>query len=126
AQLCEPADSHNGDDGVFPCVEELDRLRPEVVEIVEPVLHVSAHGSLAVHRATVIDRALDRPVVDVVRPELGEGIQVTTVGGGSRVADGFDVLLRHRPRSISRNALAFLAGAVAQVSREPAPKKTWR
>jgi hypothetical protein len=27
----------NGDDGVFPCVEELDHLRPEVVEIVEPV-----------------------------------------------------------------------------------------
>src|SRR4029450_12014719 len=88
AQLCEPADSHNGDDGVFPCVQELDRLRPEVVEIVEPVLHVSGHRSLAVHRATVIERARDRPVVDVVRPEVGPGIQVTTVEGGSRVGGG--------------------------------------
>src|SRR5829696_10487960 len=71
------------------------------------VLQVGADGLLAVDRAGVIGCALCRPVVDVVRQVPGPGIQVAALEGLSRIADGLYVLLRHRPRSISRWSAAF-------------------
>src|SRR5215207_6830479 len=101
-QLGAAADSGDGDDVVLARVDQLDRLAHEVVEGVLPVLHVGAHGVLAVDRAGVIGCALCRPVVDVVRQVPGPGIQVAALEGLSRIADGLYVLLRHRTRSISR------------------------
>ena len=101
AQLGSSADPHDPDDLVLSGFIELDRLQGEVVERVPPVLDVGAQSILAPDRARVIGRTLGRPVVDVVGPELEPCIEVAAVEGRGRVADGLDVLLRHRPPSIS-------------------------
>src|SRR5690242_15451968 len=66
----------------------------------------------------VIERTLSRPVVDVVRAVLVEKrIQIATVVGHERIADGLEVLLRHRRRSISRRSAAFHARRLLQQTR---------
>jgi hypothetical protein len=96
------ADPNGRDDLVFSCVDQLNGLGSELVERVEPVLYVSADVVLAMHRPTVVGRPLDGAVVDVLSEVLKEAINPTPgkrlVGGSG----GFHVLLRHRPRSISR------------------------
>jgi hypothetical protein len=62
-----------------------------------------------VHRATVIERTLGRPVVDIVRPVFGDRVEVMAVVRIEAGFHGFHVLLRHRPRSISLPARHFLA-----------------
>ena len=103
------ADPPDRDDLVFSCLDHLDGLGSEIVEQVEPVLHEGAQGVLSMDRAMVIERTLGRPVVDVVRRVLEKCIQVATVEGRESIAGGLDVLLRHRPCSISRRSTAFHA-----------------
>jgi hypothetical protein len=86
----EPQDRHD----LFVCrVDQLQRLGPKVVERVEPVLEMGPYGVLAMHRATVVERTLDSPVIDVVRQVLEPGIQVATVERRSRISDDLHVLL---------------------------------
>jgi hypothetical protein len=87
---------------VLSRVDQLHRLHLDVVEHVEPVLHIGAYGILAVHRAGVIECTLGRPVVDVVRPEVAHGVRASLGEGFEATAHQLHVVLRHRLRSISR------------------------
>src|SRR3954469_7206967 len=56
----------NRDHRVSTGVDQFDRLHPEPVEHVDPVLEVRAQRVRALYRAPIIDGTLDCPVVDIV------------------------------------------------------------
>ena len=102
ADLGAPAEPLDHDHRVPSGVDQLDRFKPEPLERVDPVLQPRSQGLPAVDRPEVVERTLDAPVVDV----LGEMVQppIKPATGKGLVGDLHDlhVLLRHRPRSISR------------------------
>jgi hypothetical protein len=87
-------------DGVEFC-GNCGELVPEAADVALPVL--IRHVARLERQVGDLHRELiGRPVVDVVRQVLEPGIQVATVEGHGRISDDLHVLLRHRPRSISR------------------------
>src|SRR5687768_6768135 len=98
----------DGSDDLVACVSQLIGLRTNAVEGFIPLLVVVAQGIPAVHYPDVIRCALDRPPVDLGVPILGGSVQ-TLAKRREQTADDFDVLLRHRPRSIARPRAAASA-----------------
>ena len=102
AELGASAEPLNRDHRILTGVDQFDRLEPELVERVDPVLKPGPHGVLALDRTGVVRSTLDCPVDDIVGEMLHEPIKPST---GKRLIGhlhDLDVLLRHRPRSIPR------------------------
>jgi hypothetical protein len=96
AQLGTSAVAQNRHDHVAIGIDQFDRLDAELVEGVDPVLHVCPHGVLAMNRPSVIRGTLDRAMIEIVSPMLEESIKAAAGECSVSVLHGGDALLRHR------------------------------
>ncbi len=95
------AGAHDHDNRVISRIDDLNRLDSHIIELLDPVLHVSAQCVLAMNRARVIDCTFNRLVVDIVREVFEPPVNPVAskrIGGS---LNNSDVLLRHRWLSIS-------------------------
>src|SRR4051812_19329404 len=99
--LPEPMD---GTDHGVTLLDVFIDIGPEFIEHCRPESPHLMNGSAALHDARLIGSVRQILKLGVGGEYLEEGVDIACVEGGVPALHDFDVLLRHRPRSIARRA----------------------